>query len=690
MISRPKTIINREISWLSFNERVLQEAADKTVPLTERFRFLGIFSNNRDEFFKVRVASIKRTIEFERAKAKSILGVEPIKLMNQIQKIVLKQQKEFNRIYAELIEELKTHDIYMINENMIRKEHIPFLEKYFEEKVLPELGPIMINNIINFPYLKDKSIYLAVKCINNNLKNVEYALIEVPADKIGRFTILPPIGNKKYIMMLDDVIRYFLPKVFTTLNFDEYQANIIKITRDAELDIDNDISISLLEKIQKSVTERKRGQAVRFVYDKDIPTDLLDYLIDKMGLDSYDHLIQGMRYHNFKDFMKFPNLGDASLEYSPTPPLPHPLLKNKNDILSVIDKRDVLLHVPYQDFGHYIKLLRQSAIEPTVVSIKTSIYRVTRDSKVMSALINAARNGKSVTACFELQARFDEEMNIFWSKKLEEAGGNVIFGVPGLKVHSKITIITRKIEGKDKDYAVIGTGNFHEGNAKVYGDAFLITSNKKITSEVRKIFNFFVNTYRSFKYKSLLVSPLYQRRKLYQLIDQEIKNHSLGKPAYIILKLNNLVDKEMINKLYQANKSGIKITLIIRGICSLIPGIKGLSDNIKIISIVDKFLEHNRFFIFCNGGDELIYISSADWMTRNLDFRVEASAPIFDPEIKKEIKDIINIQLKDNTKARIINRVQNNRYKTRGRIKNPFNSQAETYNYYQQKLNNSE
>lgn len=684
MQRKNKAIVNREISWLSFNERVLQEAADETVPIIERFRFLGIFSNNRDEFFKVRVASIKRTIEFEK-RAQNILGQDPIKLLNQIQKIVVNQQNKFNKIYSNLIKSLAKHNIFLINENNICKEHEEFLKKYFSEKVLPELSPIMLNNIEDFPYLKDKSIYLAVKLSSSKSDKREYALVEVPSAKLSRFIILPQIGDKKYIILLDDLIRHSLPEVFSIFDYDKFEAYTIKITRDAELDIDNDISSGLLEKIAKGVTDRKKAQAVRFVYDGDIPTDLLDYLIDKMGLDSYDNIIQGEKYHNFKDFIKFPNLGDASLEYNPTPPLQHPLIQNEVNILSILDKKDILLHVPFQDFSNYIRLLRQASIDPSVVSVKITVYRVAWDSKVINALINAARNGKSVTAIFELQARFDEESNIYWSKKLEEAGGKVIFGVSGLKVHSKLTFITRKINGKDNDYAVVGTGNFHEGNAKVYGDTFLMTSNKKITSEVRKMFTFFQNTYRSFKYKNLLVSPLYQRRKLNSYINQEIENHKQGKPAYIILKLNNLVDTDMINKLYQANNEGVPITLLVRGICALIPGIKGLSENIKVTSIVDRFLEHTRFFIFCNDGDELIFLSSADWMTRNLDYRIEASAPVLDPEIKQEIKDIIDIQLKDNTKARIINEQQNNVYKSRGNAK-PFNSQMETYNYYKRKL----
>ncbi|MBN2519201.1 MAG: polyphosphate kinase 1 [Bacteroidales bacterium] len=679
-------IINREISWLSFNERVLQEAADKSVPLIERFRFLGIFSNNRDEFFKVRVASIKRTIEFEKAQAYKILDADPIKLLNQIQKIVIQQQNKFDEIYNELKEECEKHNVYIINEKQVPDKHKNYLRKYFINHVLPELSPIMLKYVESFPDLKDKSIYLAIKLIKTGTDKHEYVLMEVPVENLSRFVILPQIGDKKYIILLDDVIRYNLPKVFSIFDYDLFEAYTIKITRDAELDIDNDVSKSLLEKIAKGVSGRKKAEAVRFVYDKDIPTDLLDYLIDKMELDSYDHIIQGERYHNFKDFMDFPNLGDKSLEYEPTPSLQHHLIKDSDDILSIIDKRDVFLHVPYHNFANYIKMLRQAAIDPTVVSIKITIYRVARNSKVINALISAARNGKSITAVFELQARFDEESNIYWSRKIQEVGGKVIFGVPGLKVHSKLTLITRKGEEKDLNYAVIGTGNFHEGNARTYCDTFLITSNKKITSEVQKVFIFFENTYRSFKYKHLLVSPLYQRRKLSALIDQEIKNLQNGKPAFIILKLNNLVDKELIEKLYQANNAGIKITIIIRGVCCLIPGIKGRSDNINVISIVGKYLEHTRFFIFCNGGDELIYLSSADWMPRNLDFRVETSVPLYDPEIKKEIMDIVNIQLKDNTKARMINKLQNNKYVTKGRSRKKFDSQIETYKYYQNKL----
>ena len=680
-------IINREISWLSFNHRVLQEAADKTVPIIERFRFLGIFSNNRDEFFKVRVATIKRTLEFEKG-AKEILGADPVKLLNRIQRITKEQQTEFNKIFSELIKELNEHNIYLINENQVnKKEHKDFIEKFFEEKVLFELSPIMLNNVESFPSLKDKSIYLAIMLSKKGSKRKEVALIEVPVGVLPRFIELPPVNEKKYLIILDDIIRYNLPKIFVNFNYDTFEAYTIKITRDAELDIDNDISKSLLEKIQKGVSARKKGQPVRFVYDKDLPKSFLKYLLDKMDLDENDNINEGERYHNFKDFMAFPNLGDKSLEYNPTPPLKNPLIKDSYDIFSILDNKDILLHVPYQNFYNLIRLLRQASIDPDVKSIEITLYRVAKNSKVVNALINALRNGKSVTVIFELQARFDEETNIYWSKRLEEEGARVIFGAPGLKVHAKLILITKRFEdGRESSYTAIGTGNFHEGNARVYADYFLMTSNNIITAEVRKIFSFFDNYYRIIHYRHLLVSPFYMRRRLLSLIEQEIRNYEDGKNAYILIKANNLVDEEIIDKLYQASCAGVKITLIVRGICSLIPGIKGLSDNIEIISIVDKFLEHSRVFIFCNNNEELMYISSADIMKRNLDYRLEVAVPILDPDIKNEIKKIIEMQLLDNTKARIINKTQSNQYKQRINNEPEYNSQLATYNYYKKML----
>ncbi len=684
----PKTrkFINREISWLSFNERVMQEAADSSVPLVERFRFLGIFSNNRDEFFKVRVATIKRMLEFEQ-RASKIIGEDPVKLLNDIQRIVLKQQEKFESIQQEIVQELKKYNIHVINEKQLLPWHEEYIQDFFETKVLPELSPIILSNTEDFPELQDKSIFLAVKLTKKRRPTVfDYALVEVPTKAIGRFVILPSEGEKKYLILLDDVIRFCLDKVFSIFDFDQYEAHAIKFTRDAELDIDNDIAKSHLEKISKGVSKRKKGQPVRFIYDRDIPTDFLDYLIIKMDLDKYDHLIQGKRYHNSKDFMDFPNLGGESLEFAPMPSLQHPDIRCNDDILSIVEEKDVLLHPPYQGFNNFLKLLRQAAIDREVESIMITIYRVARNSRVMNALINAAQNGKKVTAVFELQARFDEESNIYWSKKLEEAGGNVVFGFPGLKVHAKLVHIRRRTKKGIKDCALIGTGNFHEQNARVFSDLLLFTSYRPIVAEVKKVFRLFDNHLRIWKYNHLMVSPTYMRREIFSLIDNEINNQKEGKPAYIILKLNNLVDKAVINKLYQANNAGVKIDLIVRGICSLIPGEKGMSENIKVISILDKFLEHARVFIFCNGGDELIYLSSADIMARNLDYRIEVATPVYDPDIREEIRTIINIQLKDNIKARVVNSKHNNRYKKRGRKHKPVRSQMELYKYYQDKL----
>jgi len=677
-MAKQKKIINREISWLSFNDRVLQEAADPNVPLVERIRFLGIFSNNLDEFFKVRVANLKRMMDFDKG-VKKIIGDKPKNVLAKIQQIVITQQNKFYKIYGEILIDLEINNIFIINEKQLNPVQSVFIKQFFDEKLLPVLTPIMLHNIETFPYLKDKSIYLAVKLTSKDPSiSKEYALIEIPAGELSRFIVLPPVNNKKYIIILDDVIRYCLNDVFSIFNFDSFKAFTIKITRDAELDIDNDLSISFLEKISKGVSERKQGQPVRFVFDSSIPKDLLQFITTKMELDEDDNLIPGGRYHNYKDFINFPNIGSKNLEYKPLPPLPHKLIKPNKSILNVIAQQDLMLYNPYNKFSDYINLLREAAIDPKVTSIKITLYRVAKHSKVINALINAARNGKLVTVVIELQARFDEKSNIYWSKKLEEVGVTVLFGVPGLKVHSKTTLITRKEKKKLVHYATVGTGNFHEGNASVYSDVTLFTADKRITTDVIKLFNFYENIYRTYTYKHLLVSPLYMRRRLINLIDNEINNARNGKNAHIILKINNLVDKDMIKKLYQANNSGVKIALIIRGICSLIPGVPGMSENIKAVSIVDKYLEHARIFVFCNNNKELYYISSADWMTRNLDHRIEVVCPVYDPKLRKELKNILKFQLKDNVKSRIINQEQDNLYKAK-KSKKTIRSQIETY-----------
>ncbi len=683
-MSLKKKIINREISWLSFNERVLQEAIDTNVPLLERLRFLGIFSNNLDEFFKVRVATIKRMIDVE--ESTGLKNKEkPKKILNSIQHKVILLQKKFEQTYQDLIADLAKQDIHIIREDNLNEEQSAYVRKYFQDEVLSVITPVMLHNVKQFPHLKDKSIYLAIKLTSTlEVVDPEYAIIEIPSVEIGRFVVLPSSGNKHYIILLDNVIRHCLDDIFGIFQYNQFEAYTIKLTRDAELDIDNDLTKSFLEIIDSSVSDRQSGQPVRFVYDSSIPLDLLDYLKEKLQIDEEDNLIPGGRYHNFRDYMNFPNLGGPDMEYPPAPSLSHPLIEPHKSILEIVKQKDILLHFPYHKFDHYINLLREAAIDPDVKSVSMTLYRVSSSSRVINALVSAALNGKKVTVVIELQARFDEKSNIHWARVLEEAGARVLFGLPGLKVHSKLSLITRK-EGKSMaKYATVGTGNFHEGTAALYGDLTLLTHDSRITAEVEKVFHFFEATYKTFKYKHLLVSPLYMRNRFYNLIDIEIKNARAGNKAYILMKINSLVDKDIIKKLYQANAAGVKIKAIIRGMCSLTPGVPGLSENIEVISIVDKYLEHARMFVFCNNNDEKYYISSADWMTRNLDHRIEVACPIYDPDIQQEIRDIMEIQFRDNVKARIINEVQDNTYRIPSGERK-VQSQTELYKYYQRK-----
>jgi len=657
------TLISREISWLSFNARVLQEAADPTVPLIERVKFLGIFSSNLDEFFRVRVATLKRLSRLGK-KAKKLIGHDPKKILEEIQETVLKQQTTFEAIYLNILRELERERIFIITEKQLNAKQKEFVKSYFHREVRPTLIPIMIDQLPKFPDLKDKSIYLAVRlCKRGGSKKTKYALIEVPTDVLPRFLILPEIKGHQYLILLDDVIRYNLEDIFSVFCFDVFEAYTIKLTRDAELDIDEDVSESFIRKISKSLKRRREGRLVRFIYDSQMPQDLLKFLIERIPLHQDDNLIPGGRYHNFKDFMNFPKIGPGNLHYKPSLPLCHKDFDRSRSLLKAIGRKDKLLHYPYQSFDYVIDLLREASIDPKVTSIKMTLYRVAKNSNVVNALINAVQNGKSVTVVMELQARFDEEANIYWANKLQEEGARVIYGVPRLKVHAKLCLITRREKGKFVDYANIGTGNYNEVTARIYSDHSFFTADKRITEEVNKIFHFFESNYKVGTYKHLLVSPFQMRKKLVKLIQNEITNAKKGKQAYILLKLNNLVDPDMIEKIYEAGRAGVRIKLILRGVCSLMAGVRGLSENIEAISIVDKFLEHSRIFIFCNGGEEKYYISSADWMTRNLDHRVEVACPIYDKDVQQELKTFLDLQWKDNTKARVLNEKQDNPYK---------------------------
>ena len=691
MVRNKVEVINREISWLSFNHRVLQEAMDENVPLIERIRFLGIFSNNLDEFFRVRVATVKR-IEALGKKAESYIGMSPAELLEKIQKIVIEQQLLFEQTYARLFNELKKHEIFIVNEKGLTKEQLRFVQNYFEDKVRPLLVPIMVEKKGKFPFLEDKSIYLAIKLFDKHEedeKGDEYALVKVPSKNINRFLVLPSNGVEKHLILLEDIVRANLHDIFALFNHDYIEAFTIKLTRDAELDIDDDLSKSMIDKMSKSLKGRKIGQPVRLVYDNSIPEDLYQFLVKKMKLKQSDNLIAGGRYHNFKDFINFPGVGRNNLRYASLKPLQHPSFSKKTSLIDQIAKKDILLYYPYHSFGHIVDILREAAIDPRVKKIQITLYRVAENSRIINALTSAVKNGKEVNVLVELQARFDEEANIYWSNKLQEEGVKVIFGVEGLKVHSKLFLITRKEEKRLVNYAHIGTGNFHEGTAKIYTDHSLLTANSKITSEVAKVFEFFVNNYKMATYRHLMLSPYHTRNRFIRMINTEIRNAKAGKEAFILLKLNNLVDTTLVNKLYLASKAGVKIRLMIRGICAVIPGVKGMSENIEARSIVDRFLEHSRFMIFCNNGEERYFISSADWMTRNLDKRIEVTTPIYDSDLQQEFKDVFEMQWKDNVKARIIDGKGLNRYHV-GSNGVKHRSQYEIYDYYLHKSKTSD
>jgi polyphosphate kinase len=671
---------NKEISWLSFNERVLQEADSPDVPLIERMKFLGICSSNLDEFYRVRVATLNRLI-FLGKKAKKVIGEDPKKILKEVIRITRHQHEEFDRIFKNLTESLAKENIFIITENELSPEQGEFVKSYFHAEVRPKLIPIMIDQVKDHLQLKDRTIYLAISLSKKDIPDQkQYAMIEIPSDVLPRYVILPSDPGKNYIIMLDDVIRHNLANVFSIFPYDEFHAYTVKVTRDAELDLDDDISESYIEKMNKSLKQRKAGNPVRFIHDSEMPAALLGLLKKKINLSEEDTIIAGSKYHNNRDLMSFPAVGTRYLRYPKIVPLIHKDFQQDRSMLKSIRKKDILLHYPYNAFNHIIDLLREASIDPKVSSIQMTIYRVAKNSSVLNALINAVKNGKNVVVVLELQARFDEETNIYWANRLEEEGVKVIFGVPGLKVHSKICLITREEKNKAGRYAVIGTGNFNEETAKIYTDHALFTADQRLTKEAAKIFDFFANTYRSYTYKHLIVSPNFMRNRLTTLINKEIKNAKAGKQAYINLKMNNITDPSLIKKLYEASEAGVKIKMIIRGMFSLITGIEGMSSNIEAISIVDKFLEHTRIFIFANNGDEKIYISSADWMPRNIDHRTEVTCPIYDESLKRQLREYLTIQWEDNVKARILDGKLSNEFRNSdGRKK--VRTQWRTYEY---------
>jgi polyphosphate kinase len=673
--------LNRELSWLNFNRRVLQEAADRSNPLVERMKFLGIFSNNQDEFFRVRVAALNRMIELDNQPMQVKAGL--IATHEAIRNRVNEMQELLSSYYREISAELDKEGIHIIDENHLLPEHTDFVRHYFRVHVRPHMFPVILSRTSSMDYLRDKSIFLLVdlrKTEGSSQK--DYALVKIPTTVVSRFLILPEVHGHKYIILLDDVIRYCLAEVFEVFGYQYFKAYTMKFTRDAELDLDNDISKSFMEIMTESLKQRSIGRPVRFVYDKTMPAEMLKMMMRKLNLSKYDTLVASGRYHNFKDFMGFPNMGRTDLEAPLLPPLPHPDLPAHQSILKAMRSKDVLLFFPYHSYSPIVDLLREASLDTKVRSIKITLYRLARNSNVINALISAARNGKSVTVFMELQARFDEMANIQYASRLQEEGVRIIEAIPGFKVHSKLLLIKRKENKGYRHYGYVGTGNFNEQTAKVYSDCAVLTCNPSICEEMEKVFSLFEANYLPQRFRTLVVSPFNQRIFILRMLNEEMRNARQGKEAWCIIKLNNLVDDHLIKRLYQAARTGVKIKLIIRGVCSVDPDTEGVNGNIEAISIVDRFLEHARILIFCHGGEELTYLTSADWMVRNLDNRIEVTCPVLDPTLKRTLRDIIDIQLRDNVKARILDSKDQSEYKHNQ--EKQVRSQIEIYSYFKQ------
>ena len=681
MTAQRKKTIARDISWLSFNARVLQEAADDTVPLRERIRFLGIFSNNLDEFFRVRVATLKRMMQVG-AKANMHLENNPQEILDDIQMIVLNQQSEFARIWEVVQQKMKEEKIFLVRENELTPAEQDFVREYYDAEVSSSVIPLMIENITQFPNLRDKSIYLGVVMWKKEsaLKK-KYALIEIPSRVLGRFIILPSRKDEHRIILLEDVIRFNLPDIFSYFGYDQYQSYIFKVTRDAELDIDNDISTNLIQKIEKGLKNRRKGKPVRFVYDREMDPGLLEYLSRRLHLSKKANFIPGGRIHNFRHFMDFPDQVFKA-KRSRKKPFDHPLLADRR-ISDVVLERDVMLHLPYHSFTPLIDIIREAAIDPHVTTIKITCYRLAPQSKIINALINAVRNGKEVVVMLELRARFDEEANLDWKVRLEEEGAKVLVGMPNMKVHAKLCLIRKRIKNKTISYGFVSTGNLNERTAKVYADHCLLTSHPRIMADISRLFTHIENmrqgTHLLRSCKTIIPSPHIVRKEIYKLIDAEIRHAKRKKPCGITLKMNSLSDEGMIEKLYEAARAGVPVQLIVRGIFCMLSENKKFKPPVRAISIVDEYLEHARVWVFHNEGKEKVYLSSADWMLRNLDHRVEATCPVFDKDIRGELKEILNIQLQDNTKARILDNALQNEYAKGGRKK--IRSQEAIYDY---------
>ncbi|MDQ8051650.1 MAG: polyphosphate kinase 1 [Pedobacter sp.] len=683
MAKKKFPFLNRELSWLYFNERVLQEAADDSVPLIERIRFLSIFSSNLEEFYRVRVATLSRLVNLNE-KAKLLLGFNPKKVLNEIKNIVVRQERKFENLFqATLINELAQNRIFILNDAQLNVARGVFVREHFRDKILSNLVPVLIDDDKPFPELKDRYLYFFVRLVKTGSKKSEkYALIEFP-ENLPRFLVLPETNDLKFIILLEDIVKYCLDDIFYVFDYNQIEAFSIQLTRDAELDIDKNVSDKFIEELKSSLDKRKKGKPMRLLYDTGMPLEMLGVLINKLKIEA-EGLIPGNRYHRFGDFIAFPNVGTSSLEYAPLEPLKVHGLHRTESIFNKLEERDYLVNLPYQSYDYIILFLREAAIDPKVTEINITLYRLAENSKVINTLINAAKNGKKVNCVVELKARFDEKANIFWTTRLLEEGVNVNYGLTNYKVHSKICLVKRMEKGRAKYYANLATGNFNEKTARIYCDHSIFTAKKEITLDLINLFKALNKKTVAKDFKHLIVSPLESRDKIYALIQREIKFAKAKKPAYMILKVNSLADEGIVAKLYEASNAGVQVKLIVRGICCLVPGVPGFSENITVVSIIDKFLEHARVFIFGNNGHEEMFLSSADLMSRNFEHRVEVGFPVLDENVRNEIRDIIDFQLEDNVKARDITKNNNNKYH-KNRLSTKIRAQVQTYNYLKNK-----
>ena len=679
-IKNNKTYLPRDISWMFFNRRILQEASRENVPLLERISFLGIYSNNLDEFFRVRVATLNRIAECEDKEARKNKA-EALEILKEINKLNSLYSKEFEKVSAEITAKLRDENIYLLKDTDLDDEQRRFIRSFYIQNLYGRVIPVWYSAIKQLSIENDENIYLAVRMYKKNSKRkvAEYAFLELPVSICGRFVRLPDKDGKSFLMYLDDVIRCCLPLIFSGQDYTNFEAFSFKFTRDAEMEIDNDLRNGVLQKISKGVKSRRRGTPLRVVYDSTMPKGLLNQVLSTLDLDKLDTVLAGGRYHNHKDFMKFPDCGRKDLKYPAWPPILKRELSKPESILQLIRQKDRFIHVPYHSFDSYIRVLQEAAVSKEVKSIKTTLYRLAKDSKVVKALIGAARNGKKVTVVIELLARFDEASNIDWSKKMQDAGIHVVFGVEGLKVHSKITLIGMK---SGSDIACISTGNFHEGNARMYTDYMLMTASRPIVRDVNAVFNFIERPYSMIRFKELLVSPNEMKNKFIRLINDEIRNKEAGKPAYIRIKINHITDIDMVKKLYEAAEHGVPIDLLVRGNCSLFTDLPELNKNIRIVGIIDRYLEHSRIFIFAAGGEEKIFIGSADWMPRNLDNRIEVVTPVYAPDIKEDLKKVVELGLNDTMQARIVDGTGTNNIQEITEEKPVLRSQEELYKHY--------